>query len=159
PKASPRLDPESGIRNSRSSDGPRHGLELDDRAGLLLGEVFAAVLDVDVAPGEDLLDRPLAVAVEGEVDAEVGEGVPQEPGVEVLGPGVEPGAASPGGLERRRHAAVAAGQDALEQAALDVVALDRHGAEPDPRLEVLVGPVQVLAPLDAVPLVGRVRLG
>ena len=58
-----------------------------------------------------------------------------------------------------RDAAVAAGQDAFEQAPLDVVALDRHRPDLDPRAEVPVRPVEILAGLHAVPLVRRVRLG
>src|SRR3954463_7695611 len=153
----------SSIMRSRvqtgPSNGPGHRFELDDGAVLLLGQVLAPLLDVDVVPGEDLVDRPLPLAVEGDVDAEVLEGLPPELGIEVFGPGVEPGPASPGLLEPGGDAAVAPGQDAFEQAPLDVVALDRDRADPDPRAEVLVRPAEVLAGLHPVPLVGRVRLG
>ena len=50
--------------------------------------------------------------------------------------------------------AVAAGQDPFEHAPLDVVALDRHRAELHLRPQVPVGPVEVLARLHPVPLVG-----
>src|SRR5207245_2326002 len=59
----------------------------------------------------------------------------------------------------RGHAAVAARQDALEQAALDVVLLDAHRLDAATASHVLPRPLQVVARLHAVPLVGRVRLG
>src|SRR3954453_11308930 len=80
----------------RPSDGPGHGLELDHRAVLLLRKVVASVLDVDVVPGEHLVHRPLALAVEGNVDVHILERPPPEPGVEMLGPGVEPRPSAPG---------------------------------------------------------------
>ena len=101
----------------------------------------------------------LAVAVERDVDAQIVEGLPPETGVEILRPGVEPRTAAPGLLDRGGNPAVSARQDALEQAALDVVNLDRHRPQLDTRPQVPVGPVEVPARLHAVPLVGRVRLG
>src|SRR3954463_2809165 len=93
----------SSIMRSRvqtgPSNGPGHRFELDDRAVLLLGQVLAPLLDVDVVPGEDLVDGALPFAVERHVDAEILEGAPPEPGVEVLGPGVKLGPPSPGLLE------------------------------------------------------------
>src|SRR5690349_17563425 len=75
-----------GSNHPGRSDGPGHRFELDDGAGLLLGQVFAPLLDVDVVPGEDLVERALPLAVEGDIDAEFLEGAPPELGVEVLGP-------------------------------------------------------------------------
>src|SRR5262245_9741796 len=96
--------PQFSIRNreSQGSDRPGHGFGLHQRAILLLGQVVAAVLDPEMVPGEDFLDGPRAVAVERDVDAELGERVPPKLGVEVLGPGVQPRAAAPGGLQRGR---------------------------------------------------------
>ena len=83
----------------------------------------------------------------------------QSLGLEVLGPGVEPGAPAPGLFEGGGDAAVAPGEDAFEQARVDVVALDADGLHADLRAQVAVGPLEVLAPLHAVPLVRRGRLG
>ena len=101
----------------------------------------------------------VALAVEGDVDPQVLEGRPPERGVEVLGPGVEPGPPSPGLFQGEGDAAIAPRQDAFEQALLDVVALDLDRPDPDPRAQVFVRPAEVVAVLHAVPLVGRVRLG
>src|SRR5689334_8369189 len=95
------------------SDRPGHRLELDDRAVLLLGQVLAPLLDVDVVPGEHLVDGALPLAVERHVDAEVLEGAPPELGVVVFGPGVELGPPAPRLLEPGRDATVAPGQDPL----------------------------------------------
>src|SRR5262245_27187272 len=95
----------------------RHHLQLQQDALLLLFEILPALLHVNVVPGEDLGHRPIALRVPGDVDAEVGKGLPPDFGLETLTPAVEPAAAAPAFLERRRHAAIAARQDALQQAA------------------------------------------
>src|SRR5271157_379288 len=82
------------------SDGSGHGFELDDRPVLLLGKVIAAVLDVNMVPGQDFLDRALALTVKLDINAEIVKGLQPEFGVEVLRPGVEPGPAPPGLLDR-----------------------------------------------------------
>src|SRR5262249_705215 len=114
----------------------RHHLELQQTAVLLLLEVLAALLDVDVVPRQHLVHRPGALRVERGVDAEVGEGLPPDFGLEAFGPAVEAAAAPPGFLERHRNAAVATRQDAFKQAEFDVVLLDLDALEPAARLEV-----------------------
>src|SRR5271165_5577983 len=112
-----------------------------------------------MVPGKDFLNRALALAVKRNIDAQIVKGLPPEVGVEMLRPGVEPGPAPPGLLDRGGDPAVAARQDPLQQAALDVVNLDCYRPQIDPRPKVPVGPLEILARLHAVPLVGRVRLG
>ena len=44
-----------------------------------------------MVPGKHLVDRPFAVAVEGDVNPQLGERLPPEPGIEVFAPRIEPG--------------------------------------------------------------------
>src|SRR5579884_2347178 len=101
-----------------------HRLELDDAARLLLLQVLAPLLDVNVVPGQQLAHRPVALRVPGHVDAQVGEGLPPHLRPEALAPAVHATAAPPRLLQGRRHAPVAARQDALQLTQHDVVLLD-----------------------------------
>src|SRR5262249_52992644 len=74
-------------------------------------------------------------------------------------PPARPPPAPPRALNPPRHTAVAARQDALQQAALDIVLLDLNRADLAALAHVVSGPAQVLARLHAVPLIRRVRLG
>src|SRR5262245_24439996 len=116
----------SNIWNFPSLHRPRHLFELRKRTRLLFGKEFAAESDVDVVPGEHLVNRPLAVAVERNVDSQVGKGLPPDPRVEVLTPGIETGTSGPGGFQSSGDSPIATGQDAFQHAPLDVVALHGH---------------------------------
>src|SRR4051812_19914187 len=111
-------------------DGLGHDAELDDAALLFLLQVGPALLDVDVVPGQSLLDGPRTVYVEGEVHTEVLECLPPELRPKALVPGIKPGPAPPGFEDDSRHSAVAAGEQAFEHAPLQLVLLDLHRAQP-----------------------------
>src|SRR5262245_6168558 len=114
------MPPLPGLKTARSLRVGHH-LQLEQAARLLLFEILAALLDVDVVPRQKLRQRSVALRVPRHVDAQVGERLPPELRLEALAPAVESGAAPPGLLQRRRHPPVAARQDALQQAHLDVV--------------------------------------
>src|SRR5690606_20118718 len=87
---------------------------------------------VEVVPGEDLLVGALAGGVPVDVDAERGEGLvgAGHPAVvgEVLAPAVEAAAVLVDRADHRADAAVAAGQQALDDAGLAVVVAEADGA-------------------------------
>src|SRR5262249_1745664 len=113
---------------------------------------------VDVVPGQEFVHRPGALRVPRRVDAQVGEGLPPDFGLEAFAPAVEAAAAAPGFFQGDGDAAVPTRQNAFQQAAFDVLLLDVDRLEPALLAEILAGPLQVFTRLHAVPLIGRVRL-
>ena len=91
-------------------------------------EAFAGAAGLDEVPGQQLLDWPGAGGVEGHVQAHLGEGLLPQFEAEVLVPAVKTCPGPPGGLDGRAQAAVAAGDDAFQQAPLDAVELARSPA-------------------------------
>src|SRR5262249_10443867 len=122
-------------------------------------QVFAALLDVDVIPGQDLGHGTGALRVPGGVDAEIGKGPPPDVRLEAFAPAVQAAASPPSFLQRRSDPAVTASQHAVEETAFNVMLLDPNRPNLAALPHVLAGPLEILARLHAVPLVGGMRLG
>src|SRR4051794_37022316 len=102
--------------SSQPSLRVRHDLKLNEATVLFFFQIFPALLDVDVIPGENLAHRARALRVPFCVDSQVGESLPPDVRLETLPPAVQSAAAPPCLFERGRGAAVAAGKDAFQQA-------------------------------------------
>ena len=79
-----------------------------------------------------------------DIDPQIGKGLPPDRARNTR-TSRRAGPAPPGFLQRGSDPAVAARQDALEQAALDVMQLHLHGPQLDPVPQVPVGPVEIVA--------------
>src|SRR5262245_20483404 len=108
-------------------------------------------------PGQQLTYRSLAMDVEIEVDSKVCDRLPPKVRLETFFPRIKPGAAPPRFVDDRRDAAIAACEQAFDQACLDVMLPDRDRANSALASQILPGPAEVFAGFHAVPLVGRMR--
>src|SRR5207249_157413 len=136
-----------------------HYLKLYRAPPLLLLQILAAFLDVDMIPRQHFRHRTAALRVPGRIDSQVGERLPPNVGLEGFLPTVQAAATAPRFLQGRRHTPVAARQYALQEAALDIMLVDAHRADAAATTQILAGPAQVLSRLHSVPLIRRMRLG
>src|SRR5438552_2952581 len=90
-----------------------HHLQLHDTAILLLLKILAPLLHVDVIPRQHFIHGPMALRIERGIDAQVGERLPPDLGLEAFGPAIEPAAAPPGFFQSDRNPAIAARQYAF----------------------------------------------
>src|SRR5690606_20679050 len=117
------LEVQSRAHPAVVAGGPAAVLELGltvHRVAVVLPQPVLLQTGVEVVPGEHLVLVALP-RVPGDVHARLGAGTPPGLDVEALVPPVEAGPQLEGALDGRRHAAVAAGQQALDDAGQRVV--------------------------------------